>query len=280
MKRKALGRGLDSLIPVHKEGVPTEDNLRMIDVDLIKPGKHQPREEFNGDELQELAGSIKEHGIIQPVILKKYGEKFQLIAGERRWRAAQLSGLLKVPSIVMDVADDHLLEISLVENIQRKELNPIEEANAYRTMLERLELTQDEIAKRVGKKRSSVANYLRLLKLPEKVQNLLKRGILTMGHVKALSTIEREEDQIKLAQRIATETLSVRQVESLALRWKSKKPKMPQNIDPNIMAAEKELQKVLGTKVRIIKRRRGGRIEIRFYSDEELDRLYNFFIQG
>jgi len=281
MKRKALGRGLDSLIPSFEEPITQKEGLRMIAVDLIRPGQHQPREEFDEGELRELSDSIKEHGIIQPVILKRDGDQFRIIAGERRWRAAQMAGLLKIPSIIRDISENKALEISLVENIQRKELNPIEEAHAYQILMKNFDLSQDEIAKRVGKKRSSITNYLRLLKLPEKVQELIKRSSLSMGHAKAVAGLENAQDQMQLAQRIVERALSVRQAENIASKMKSPKAKSgTAKVDPNVLAAEKELQRALGTKVRIIKGRKGGMIEIRFYSDEELDRLYRLLMQG
>lgn len=281
MKRKVLGRGLDSLIPSFIEPAVQKEVFRMIDVDLIKPGKHQPREEFDADELQELSDSIREHGIIQPVILRKEGEHYQIIAGERRWRAAQLAGLLKIPCVIKEIADDRALEISLVENIQRKELNPIEEAQAYQVLLKDFGLSQEEIAKRVGKKRSSITNYIRLLKLPAKIQVLIRKDLLSMGHAKAVASLEDERNQALLAQKIVSRSLSVRQAESMASKLKSPKTRRESSkIDPNVLAAEKELQRALGTKVKIMKGRKGGRIEIRFYSDDELDRLYRSLIQG
>ena len=269
------------MIPSFEEPITQKEGLRMIAVDLIRPGQHQPREEFDEGELRELSDSIKEHGIIQPVILKRDGDQFRIIAGERRWRAAQMAGLLKIPSIIRDISENKALEISLVENIQRKELNPIEEAHAYQILMKNFDLSQDEIAKRVGKKRSSITNYLRLLKLPEKVQELIKRSSLSMGHAKAVAGLENAQDQMQLAQRIVERALSVRQAENIASKMKSPKAKSgTAKVDPNVLAAEKELQRALGTKVRIIKGRKGGMIEIRFYSDEELDRLYRLLMQG
>ncbi len=280
MKRKALGRGLDSLIPAFMETGPAAEGMRMIDIDLIEPGEHQPREEFDADELKELSVSIKEHGIIQPVILKKDGERYKIIAGERRWRAAQLAGLLKIPCIIRDIGENKALEVSLVENIQRKELNPIEEAKAYRVLMKNFGLSQEEIARRVGRKRSSITNSLRLLKLPARIQGFIKRGVLSMGHAKAVAGIESTPEQMQLALRIVERSLSVRQAENLAARLKSPRgKKVDAQKDPNLLAAEKVLQRSLGTKVRIIKKRKGGRIEILFYSDDELNRLYRTLMQ-
>ncbi len=280
MKRKALGRGLDSLIPAFMETGPVAEGMRMIDIDLIRPGEHQPREQFDTDELKELSDSIKEHGIIQPVILKKDGERYQIIAGERRWRAAQLAGLLKIPCIIREMGENKALEVSLVENIQRKELNPIEEAKAYQVLIKDFGLSQEEIARRVGRKRSSITNSLRLLRLPARIQGFIKRGDLSMGHAKAVAGLESEQAQIQLALRIVERSLSVRQAENLAARLKSPRTKKgAAHTDPNLLAAEKVLQRSLGTKVRIIKRGRRGRIEILFYSNDELDRLYRILTQ-
>lgn len=280
MKRKALGRGLDSLIPTSAAPSEQAAGMRMIDIDLINPGIHQPREDFAEEEIQKLADSIKEHGIIQPVILKGEGKTFTLIAGERRWRAAQLAGLSKIPAIIKEATGSHLLEISLIENIQRKELNPLEEAKAYQILFKDFNLKQEDIARRVGKKRSSISNYLRILKLPPKVQTLIKKGDLSLGHAKAISSLEGTKLQIKLAEEIITKSLSVRQAENLALRLHIKgKKKASREVDPNLLAAENELQRTLGTKVRIIKGGGRGKIEIRFYSEDELERLYRILTQ-
>lgn len=275
VKRKALGRGLDSLIPAPATPLEQSAGMRMIDIDLINPGIHQAREDFAEEELRKLADSIKVHGIIQPIILKRAGKSFTIIAGERRWRAAQMAGLLKIPAIIKDAPGSHSLEISLIENIQRQELNPLEEAKAYLILLKDFNLKQDDVAKRVGKKRSSIANYLRILKLPPKVQSLIKKGDLSLGHAKALSSLEGARPQIKLAEEIIKRSLSVRQAENLALRLSIRGTKRSsRKIDPNLLAAENELQKALGTKVRIVKGKGSGKIEIRFYSEDELERLY------
>lgn len=280
MKRKALGRGLDSLIPTGVTPAEQPTGIKMVDVELIEPGVHQPREDFAEEELQKLANSIKEHGVIQPVLLKKEGEKFTLIAGERRWRAAQLAGVHKIPAILKVATPGRVLELSLIENIQRKELNPLEEAKAYQMLLKNFQLKQDDIAKRVGKNRSSVANFLRILKLPPKVQLLIQKGDLSLGHAKVLSGLGESKLQIKLAEEIIRNSLSVRQAERLALRLQLKGgKKLTKQIDPDLLAAENELQKALGTKVRIVKTKGAGKIEIRFYSNSELERLHKLLIQ-
>lgn len=279
-KRKALGRGLDSLIPPSVTPREQLSGMTMIDMDLIEPGIHQPREDFAEEELHNLADSIKEHGIIQPILLKKEGEKFTLIAGERRWRAAQIAGLLKIPAIIKVASPARSLELSLIENIQRKELNPMEEAKAYQMLLKDFDLKQDDIAKRVGKKRSSIANYLRILRLPPKVQLLIQKGDLSLGHAKALSGLEGTKLQIKLTEEIIKRSLSVRQAERLASRIQLKGVKRSaRQVDPNLLAAENDLQKALGTKVRIVKGKGAGKIEIRFYSDDELERLHKLLTQ-
>ncbi len=279
-KRKALGRGLDSLIPTSITLGEEPTGMRMIDTDLVEPGIHQPREDFEEEELRNLADSIKEHGILQPVLVKKEGERYILIAGERRWRAAQIAGIHKIPALVKVATPGGSLELSLIENIQRKELNPLEEAKAYHMLLKDFQLKQDDIAKRVGKKRSSIANYLRILKLPSRVQILIQKGDLSLGHAKALSSLEGAKLQIKLAEEIVRRSLSVRQAERLALRLQLKgSRRSSRQVDPNLLAAENDLQRALGTKVRIVKGKGAGKIEIRFYSDEELERLHRLLIQ-
>jgi ParB family chromosome partitioning protein len=237
--------------------------------------------------MEGLVDSIRENGVVQPVIVRPEGDRFELVAGERRWRAAQIAGVARIPAVVRKVASEKVLEIALIENIQRKDLNPIEEAKAYEVLLGQMNLSQGEVARRVGRDRSSVANSLRLLKLPEKIQSMLRSSELTVGHAKAIMAIPDGATQIMVSEEVVRRLLSVRDTEQLVAR--TMKPtdadgqarrggKEAEAEDPNVRAAEDNLRSRLGTKVRIIRRGSGGqargRIEIEFYSDEELDRLY------
>jgi ParB family chromosome partitioning protein len=278
MKRQALGKGLSSLIP-GPETVRPDSGLLLLDIDLISPSQVQPRADFKG--LEGLADSIRENGVMQPVVVRRDGERFQLIAGERRWRAAQLAGIHKIPAVVRAAADEHLLELALVENLQREDLNPIEEAQAFGVLLDRMRLPQAEVARRLGRDRSSIANSLRLLKLPDRLQGMIREGSLSPGHAKAILAIPDPETQIRLAEEVIARLLSVRETEALvAATQKRREGEAPQKRradaagDPNVRAAEERLGRALGTKVRIVKRGKRGRIEIEFYSDGELDRLF------
>jgi ParB family chromosome partitioning protein len=256
----------------------------LLDIDRIQPSPMQPRSDFTG--LEGLVDSIRENGIVQPVIVRPEGDRFELVAGERRWRAAQLAGITRIPALVRQLASQKVLEIALIENIQRKDLNPIEEAKAYEVLLEQMKLSQGEVAKRVGRDRSSISNSLRLLKLPDKVQNMIQTGDLSFGHAKAIMAISEAATQIMVSEEVVRRLLSVRETEQLVARTTKavdvdKTPSRGQPVeaeDPNVKAAEESLRSRLGTKVRIVRRGSGiearGRIEIEFYSDEELDRLY------
>ena len=287
MKRQALGKGLSSLIPEPVLPAAKPDpGLLMLDVDRIQPSQYQPRSDFAG--LEGLVESIRENGIVQPVVVRQEGERYELIAGERRWRAAQLAGMTRIPVVIRKVAQDRVLELALVENIQRKDLNPMEEARAYDLLIGQMNLSQAEVAKRVGRERSSVANSLRLLKLPEKVQRLLQDGGLSPGHGKAIVAISDAATQIKVADEVVQRDLSVRQTETLvqkitaggAAADRTATAGAEQAVDPNVKAAEEKLQHRLGTKVRIVRRGGRGKIEIEFYSDEELDRLFTTIVRG
>lgn len=279
MTRKALGKGLSALLGDAK---PPEERLVELDIDLIDPNNHQPRTRFSEEKLRELAASIKTNGIVQPVVVRRRGLRYQLIAGERRWRAAQLAGLSKIPAIIRDVADSQLLELSLIENIQREDLNPIEEAHAYQRLIEGLRLTQEEIAQRVGRDRSSVTNYLRLLKLPQEIQKLVEDEKLSMGHARALLALPSPQQQKHVASEILSRSLSVRETERMIQRLLTtggkRKTTSAHVGDPNIRAAEEKLCRWLGTKVRIIPNGRGGRIEIEYYSDSDLDRIFTLIM--
>jgi len=285
MKRQALGKGLSSLIPdppVDRKGEP---GLLMLDIDRIQPNRFQPRVDFGG--LDGLVSSIRENGIVQPVVVRQEGERFELIAGERRWRAAQLAGGMKIPAVIRTVGEDRVLELALIENIQRKDLNPIEEAKAYDVLLTQMKLSQADVAKRVGRERSSIANSLRLLKLPDKLQRMLLEGTLTFGHAKAIMAISDAATQIKVAEEVVRRLMSVRETEAHVNRvlerpQARKEPRASVGLgaeDPNVRAAEARLRERLGTKVRIIRKGARGRIEIEFYSDEELDRLFSHIME-
>jgi len=268
---------------VKTESRSATDGLQLIDTDKIWPNRAQPRERFDPQGLEELAGSMKAQGVLQPIIVRPSdGGTYELVAGERRWRASQIAGLLKIPAVVREVSDDRVLELALIENLQREDLNPLEEANAYQTLIDELGLSQQEVADRVGKQRATVANALRLLNLPPAVQELVQNGDLTAGHAKALASMTNSDAQIELARRIVKDGLTVRAVESLTRKperaRKSRAARQDQR-DPNVIAAEEKLQSALGTKVRIFQSKSGaGRLEFHFYSPEELSRLYQIVL--
>jgi ParB family chromosome partitioning protein len=274
-----LGRGLSALISTDQQPA-ANDEIREIELDLIRPGSQQPRTNFDQAKLDELAQSIRSTGIIQPLLVRPKGGLFELVAGERRWRAAQLAGLPRIPAIVRDIPDERLLEMALVENIQRQELNPIEEAQAYKRLIESLGLTQEEVAHRVGRDRTFVTNYLRVLKLPTDIQKLIETDKLSFGHARTLLAINDPMMQRRLAHKIAKHKWSVRETEqrvkNLTNPSEPRTRKLASHSDPNVRAAEAKLRRVLGTQVRIQPARPGtpGRIEIEYYSMEDLGRLY------
>ena len=274
-KRPALGKGLSALIPDAPE--PRLSSIE-VDIDRLAPNEFQPRGRVDQTRLEELARSIKSNGVIQPVIVRRLGDRFQIIAGERRWRAAQIAGLLRVPVVVRDVApgqERSLLETALIENIQRENLNPIEEARAYRRLSDQFQLTQEEIAAAVGKDRATVANIVRLLKLPEDVRTEVASGTLSMGHARALLALPTEADQRRTARDVIARDLSVRETESLVGKIaKGVAPAPPKPVDVHTRAAEERLRLALGTRVRIVRQGTRGRIEIDFGSEEELIRIY------
>lgn len=283
MSRKALGRGLNALFT---QSAPLDHDLMDLDIDRIDPAVDQPRSIFKQDKLEELAQSIQHNGIIQPLVVRRNGERFQLIAGERRWRAAQKAGLHKVPCIVKDVSDENVLELSLIENIQREELNPIEEANAYKKLLEKQNLTQEEIAKRVGKDRTSITNSLRLLKLPIEIQKMVEDEELSMGHARAILAVESPEKQIGFAKEIIDNELSVRDTERLVKKGHTSGSRAARGRsdgthegDANVMAAEAKLSRKLSAPVKIKLGKSGGAIEIRFTSADDLTRLFDTLMQ-
>jgi len=271
-QKKVLGRGLGALIP-QREHAAAPSGLAEIPLSQISPNPYQPRRSFNEASIEELARSVREHGIVQPLVVTRAGEnRYKLIAGERRFRAAQKAGLSSVPAVIKEIAQEgDALQIALIENIQREDLNPMEEAMAYHQLHEEFGLTQEEISRRVGKERSTVANFLRLIKLPESVKKLLASGQLSMGHARALLAIDSAKKQEQLAERVVKRNLNVRQTETLAAPKGEKKPEKEKDVFTR--DAEEKLQRTLRTKVEIDRRRRGGVIHIRFGSEEELIRV-------
>ena len=270
--KTALGKGIEALIP--ERG----DEISHIDINRIFPGDQQPRKTFKNDSLKELAASIREKGILQPIIISRVGDgTFRVVAGERRWRAAGLAGMKKIPALVKDIVSKDSLEIALIENLQREDLNPIETAEAFHRLMTDHKLTQEDLSIKVGKDRATVANYLRLLKLPAEIKSLISNGTLSTGHAKALLSIEGKKNQIEAARRIVKRGMSVREAELL-----SKKSSRPSRgsikKDPQITSLEEKLIRSLGTKVRIMNRGKKGKIEIEFYSLEELERLLEILL--
>jgi len=286
-KRNALGKGLSALIPgadetpadyTISEETPTGQQVIEIQVDDIEPNPHQPRTDFDPKAVSELAQSIREKGVIQPIAVRRFGSGYQLIAGERRFRAARQAELDTVPAIVMDVGtDQEMMELSLIENIQRENLNPIEEAKAYRMLIEECFLTQEEVAERVGKDRSTIANTLRLLALAPEVLDALQSGQISAGHARALLGLDNPDHQIAVCQQIIAQGLSVRRVEALVKALKEgtsqAAPKPAASKDPNLISLEEDLQRHFGTSVNINRRGKKGKIEIEFYSDDDLERV-------
>lgn len=285
MNRKVLGRGLSALIGEDNSNISNEGFLE-IDLDLIKPNSEQPRTRFTENNLEELTQSILVNGIVQPIVVRKSGDRYQIVAGERRWRAAQKAGLKKIPAVIKNVADDKLLELALIENIQRQELNPIEEARAYKNLVETIGLTQEMVAERVGKNRTVITTALRLLKLPDDLQKLVEEEKISAGHGRALLMTEEVEFQRQLAKSIVEMSLSVRETEKAVKRLnrgdvqnidsKTLKPK----IDANTKSVETKLRRYFGTGIQIMPdgKGTGGRIEIEYYGESDLDRIYNLMI--
>ncbi|MFN2448145.1 MAG: ParB/RepB/Spo0J family partition protein [Vicinamibacterales bacterium] len=280
-KRQALGKGLGALIPEGADIAATARVALDVDLDRLEPNDYQPRLQLDDTRLDALASSIRANGVIQPIVVRRVpNDRYQIIAGERRWRAAQRAGLSKVPVIVKDVTTTdrrRLLEMALVENVQREDLNAIEEAQAYQRLIDDFGLRQDEVAARVGKDRSSIANHLRLLKLPEDVRAEVAAGHLSMGHARALVALPDESDQRRLARDIVTRLLSVRETEALVKKLTastSPAPAPPPTKDVHTRAAEEQLRLSLGTRVEIKRRTKGGTIEIAFGNEDELQRLY------
>jgi len=278
LKRSVLGKGLDALIPAEKVG----QGYVILGIDEIRPNTFQPRKDFDEEAINELAVSIQEKGIIQPIVVRKNINAYEIIVGERRWRAAQRVGLTKIPVIIKDVSDREALELALVENLQREGLNPIEEASAYGQLIEDFGLTHEEISKRIGKERSTVTNQLRLLKLPEEVREALIKGEITAGHARALLGLESPNKMKEVLEAIRREKLSVRKTEKLVQKLLEDKQTAVKShdVDPYIKHLTDELKKVLGTQVKIIDKGGEGKIEIEYYSKDELERLIEILARG
>lgn len=289
-KRPALGRGLSALIPtsapppVRETSGAARPAVSELDIDLLVPNPRQPRQQIDEARLEELAQSIRANGVIQPIVVRKVSDQYEIVAGERRWRASQRAGLLKVPVAVRDVPDDKLLEVALIENIQRDNLTPIEEAQAYRRLTDELHLSQEAIAAQVGKDRATIANYMRLLRLPAEVRTALNEGALAMGHARALLSLTDEAAQRRVGRDVIARGLSVRDTEALVRRESresSPEPARPEppRVDANTRAAEDQLKLTLGTRVRIIRKGKGGRIEIDFVNEDELQRVFELLTE-
>lgn len=288
MSRKVLGRGLGALIG----GDPTVstrrgEELQELDIDLVRPNPDQPRTRFTDEALNELATSIKANGVVQPILVRRKGQGFEIVAGERRWRAAQRAELKKIPVVIKEVSDDKILEIALVENIQRQELNPVEEARAFRKLIDNIGLTQDELSERIGKSRTVIATYLRFLKLPTDIQKLLEEERISAGHARALLMTEDQILQKSISKRILEEGLSVRETEQAVKKGGAsgsgtkggQKKKL--ELDPNFKLAETKMRRHLGTNVHIVPSGNGtgGKVEIEYYSESDLDRIYNLILK-
>ena len=279
MTKRALGRGLGTLIP--GAGVPQEEEeirepASEMEIARIVPNRFQPRQGFEDKALEELTASIRIHGVIQPILVRRLNNGvYELIAGERRWRAAQIAGLKKIPVVVKDIPDEKSLEIALIENLQRENLNPIEAAQGYQRLLKEFTLSQEEIATRVGKERSTITNYLRLLSLPEKIKDYLAKSLLTPGHAKAILAISDRDEQIRFAGHLVARGASVREAEAWSKEWgaKKRKKKVIERRDPTFKDVEERLQRVFGTKVRIFPEKKGGKVVLEYYTLEDLNRI-------
>ncbi len=282
MSKRVLGRGLGALIPDKDKAGPEKSRIfeskvrqgiASIPIDKIKANKYQPREGFDKQALKDLSASIKEKGFIQPVLVRARQGAYELIAGERRFMAAKMLNLKQVPAIIKDASDVDSLELSIIENVQREDLNPIDQAKAYKRLVDEFDMTQDSIADTIGKDRATVANMLRLLKLPQKIRDYVSRGTISMGHARAMLGLSKESEQLRLCTRVVKNDLSVRDTERYAKKLGAPSKKKVVEKDPNLASIEQVLKDHFGTKVRIIKAKKRGRIEIEFYSDTDLERI-------
>lgn len=296
VKKSGLGKGLDSLIKDNSSAKKTaaantssenkaeemKSGEQMMKINMVEPNRDQPRKKFEEDALLELADSIKQFGVLQPLLVRKRKDYYEIIAGERRWRAAKMAGVKEVPVIIKDYTEQEIVEIGLIENIQRENLNPIEEAMAFKKLLEEFNLKQDEVAERVSKSRTAVTNSMRLLKLDERVQEMIVDDMISTGHARALLAIDDKEQQYDLANKIFDEKLSVRETEKLVKEIKNpKKPKMKKKIENEFVYTDLEnrMKEVMGTKVNISSKGNGkGKIEIEYYSDDELERMFEMIM--
>lgn len=287
--RKALGKGLGALLPTRTSvgppaapAQPQTDNIQTLPVDAIDPNPSQPRRMFQAERLSELAQSIRSNGIVQPLVVRRVADRFQLVAGERRWRAAKIAEIREVPVVIREIPDDHLLEISIIENIQREDLNPIETAHAFSRLASELSLTPEQIGQRTGKDRTTVVNFLRLLSLAEDLQQLVAERRLSAGHARCLLTLPTLALQREVAEKAVAQGWSVRQTERTTRKMMAdRQPKHVDEVqvDPNVKAAIQEMERVLGTRVRILEKgKKGGKIEIDYYSPEDLDRIYDAIV--
>jgi len=272
--RQALGKGLGALIPEKPlSDFEGKKAFQFCGIEEIQPNPFQPRKAFGNGQLQELVSSIREKGILQPLVVRRKGNSFELIAGERRWRAAQKAGIKEVPILIKEVPETEILELSLIENIQRENLNPIEEAEAFKGLMDQFHLTQEEISKKVGKDRTTITNMIRLLKLPQEIKQSLSDGLISMGHGRAFLSLEGADKQRMALKKVLSAGLSVRQTENLVKKIHGKSHAARSKKDPEWNPLVEELQRALGTKVKIVGRGKRGRIEIEFYSPEELERI-------
>ncbi len=297
VKKKGLGKGLDSLIPDNKSAKASKTEIKssdssakeesgsgeqMMNINKVEPNRDQPRKKFEEDALMELADSIKQFGVLQPLLVKKRKDYYEIIAGERRWRAAKMAGIKEVPVIIKDYTDQEIVEIGLIENIQRENLNPIEEAVAYKRLLEEFNLKQDEVAERVSKSRTAVTNSMRLLKLDDKVQQMIIDDMISTGHARALLAIDDKNQQYELATKVFDEKLSVREIEKLVKDIKNpKQPKAKKVVENEFLYKElaNKMKDVMGTKVNIASKGNGkGKIEIEYYSEDELERMFDMIM--
>ncbi len=285
MNRQALGKGIEALIPDFEKGVPadeTSSGISTLLIDEIVPNRVQPRQHFDDEKFNELERSIREHGVLQPIVVQKNAKGYELIVGERRWRASKKAGLKKIPSIIRDVTDAESLELALIENLNRQDLNPIEEAEAYGRLAKDFGFTQEKISQQMGKSREAITNALRLLKLPRQVKEDMVGGRLTMGHGRALLSLNSEKDIDALRKKIIRQTLSVRETEAQISRWKQQQGNSSKNTKVQkgifVKKLEMELERKLGTKVEITPSKKGGKVLIRYYSDDDLERIRTLFI--
>jgi ParB family chromosome partitioning protein len=288
MSRKALGRGLEALISEQGDGgdrvstLPVGGGEIKIRLDQVEANPYQPRGRFDPERMKEIVQSVRELGLVQPILVRPHGEKYQIVAGERRFRAAQEVGLRTIPAVIRDIGEREMLEMALIENLQREDLNPVDEAEAYRVLREKFGMTQTGIADRVGKDRSTVANTMRLLQLPEEVRRSVSRGTLSMGHARALLGLDSAVQMVNLAHEIETRSLSVRDVETRVRQLVAGggKPRVRASRKPEIVDLEERLQRWLGTKVRIDEAQGKGRLAIEFYGMDDLDRILEIFRSG